>query len=105
MAILVAAVTPSIGAVRGDGGSGATEPSDKRRSLTVVPDAQREANIKKLPPISHKAAANRTDALKVLGVRNIGGRTDGGRRRYPSARSVRQSLRHGRCVLCPYARG
>jgi hypothetical protein len=32
----------------------------------VVPDAQHQGNIKKLPLISHKAAANRTDALKVL---------------------------------------
>jgi hypothetical protein len=32
----------------------------------VVPDAQQQANVKKLPLISHKAAANGTDALKVL---------------------------------------
>jgi hypothetical protein len=38
----------------------------KRTPLSVVPDAQREANIKKLPLISHKAAANRMDAIKVL---------------------------------------
>jgi hypothetical protein len=32
----------------------------------VVLDAQREANIKKLPLISHKAAANRNDAFIAL---------------------------------------
>ena len=47
-------------------GGGATEPSAKRGLLSVVPDARRaEVNIKKLPLISHKAAANRTDAVKV----------------------------------------
>ena len=51
----------------GDGVRGATEPSVKRRSLSGVPDAQRlKWNIKKLPLISHKAAANRMDAIKVL---------------------------------------
>ena len=51
---------------RGHGGW-ATEPSAKRGLLSVVPDARRaEVNIKKLPLISHKAAANRTDALTVL---------------------------------------
>ena len=50
-----------------EGVRGATEPSVKRRSLSGVPDAQRlKWNIKKLPLNSHKAAANRTDALKVL---------------------------------------
>jgi hypothetical protein len=44
----------------------ATEPSAKRKLLSVVPDAQREANIKKLPLISHKAAANRNDAFIAL---------------------------------------
>jgi hypothetical protein len=34
--------------------------------LSVVPDAQRRRNIKKLPLISHKAAAKQTDALEVL---------------------------------------
>jgi hypothetical protein len=32
----------------------------------VVPDAQREANTKKLPLISHKAAANRNEAFIAL---------------------------------------
>jgi hypothetical protein len=41
----------------------ATEPSAKRRPLSAVPDTQREGNIKKLPLISHKVAANWTDAL------------------------------------------
>jgi hypothetical protein len=44
-----------------------TEPSAKRRPLSVVPDVKgARVNIKKLPLISHKAAANWTDALKVL---------------------------------------
>jgi len=43
----------------------ATEPKLKRRPLSVVPDAYAKGNIKKLPLISHKAAANRMDALKV----------------------------------------
>ena len=47
-------------------GCEATEPSAKRRSLSVVPDARKLGNIKKLPLISHKTAANGTDALKVL---------------------------------------
>jgi hypothetical protein len=35
--------------------------------LSAVPDARRaEVNIKKLPLNSHKAAANRTEALAVL---------------------------------------
>jgi hypothetical protein len=39
----------------------------KRRPLSVVPDLKgARVNIKKLPLISHKAAANWTDALKVL---------------------------------------
>jgi hypothetical protein len=39
---------------------------DETRRI-VVPDARRVGvNIKKLPLISHKAAANRTDALTVL---------------------------------------
>jgi hypothetical protein len=51
----------------GAGGVEATEPSAKRRPLSVVPDVQgTRVNIKKLPLISHKAAANRMDALKVL---------------------------------------
>jgi len=46
---------------------GATTPKIKRRPLSVVPDARRVGvNIKKLPLISHKAAANWTDAVKVL---------------------------------------
>ena len=45
----------------------ATEPRLKRRPLSVVPDVKEAGvNIKKLPLISHKAAANWTDALKVL---------------------------------------
>ena len=60
-----AAVTP-----RGAGGMReleATVPTGKRKLLCAVPDARRaEVNIKKLPLISHKAAANRTDALTVL---------------------------------------
>ena len=52
---------------RGLRGVEATEPSAKRRLLSVVPDVQgTSVNIKKLPLISHKAAANRTDALQVL---------------------------------------
>jgi hypothetical protein len=54
----------------GAGGLGrveAREPSAKRRPLSVVPDVQGgRVNMKKLPLISHKAAANRMDALKVL---------------------------------------
>ena len=48
----------------GAGGVEATEPNFKRTSLGVVPDAQyrKSGNIKKLPLISYKAAANRTDA-------------------------------------------
>src|SRR5262249_55010693 len=46
---------------------GATTPSAKRRPLSVVPDVQgARMNIKKLPLISHKAAAKQTDALEVL---------------------------------------
>ena len=45
----------------------ATEPNAKRKPLSVVPDVKgARVNIKKLPLISHKAAANWTDALKVL---------------------------------------
>jgi len=52
---------------RGLRGVEATEPILKRRPLSVVPDARRaEVNIKKFPLISHKAAVNRTHALKVL---------------------------------------
>ena len=86
----------------GDGVRGATEPSVKRRSLSGVPDAQRlKWNIKKLPLISHKAAANRTDALKVLAP--FCSRTNERRRRSPSTSNVRQSLGHGRSILCLYA--
>jgi hypothetical protein len=43
---------------------GATTPNAKRGALSVVPNSQRPKwNIKKLPLISHKAAANRNDAL------------------------------------------
>jgi hypothetical protein len=46
---------------------GATTTSAERTPLSVVPDVQgARMNIKKLPLILHKAAANRTDALKVL---------------------------------------
>ena len=52
---------------RGLRGVEATEPSAKRSLLSVVPDVQgTSVNIKMLPLISHKAAANRTDALEVL---------------------------------------
>ena len=45
----------------------ATEPSAKRRPSSVVPDVQgARVNIKKLPLISHKAAANGNDAFIVL---------------------------------------
>ena len=45
----------------------ATEPRLTRRPLSVVPDVKgARVNIKKLPLISHKAAANWTDAVKVL---------------------------------------
>jgi hypothetical protein len=61
---LLAAVTSE--GVRG-WGCEATEPSVKRRPLSVVPDVQRaRVNIKKLPLISHKAAANGNDAFVVL---------------------------------------
>src|SRR6516164_10073849 len=80
-----------------------------------------EVNIKKLPLISHKAAVNRTDALKVLaawGRRQtlfllgatgplrcvtLGATFNGRRRRSPSTPNVRQSHRHGRGILCPSA--
>jgi len=43
----------------GHGVRGATEPTAKRKSLSVVPDAGRaRVNIKKLPLISHKGATN-----------------------------------------------
>ena len=49
------------------GGLEATVPNGKRKPLCAAPDARRaEVNIKKLPLISHKAAANRTDALTAL---------------------------------------
>ena len=39
----------------------------KRGLLRAVPNARRAGvNFKKLPLISHKAAANRTDALEVM---------------------------------------
>ena len=38
----------------------------KTQSLSVVPDAYAKGNIKKLPLISHKAAANKNDAFAVL---------------------------------------
>jgi hypothetical protein len=49
----------------------AVTPRDgKRRPLSVVPDARRRklGNIKKLPLISHKAAANRMELCKVPGA-------------------------------------
>ena len=51
----------------------ATEPNFKRRPLSVVPDARRVGvNIKKLPLISHKAAANGLDLCKVPGAQTWG---------------------------------
>jgi hypothetical protein len=62
--IKAAVTSRGVGGLRG---VEATEPILKRRPLSVVPDARRaEVNIKKFPLISHKAAVNRTDALKVL---------------------------------------
>ena len=58
-----AAVTPS--GAGGHGGLEATVPNGKRKPLCAVPDARRaEVNIKKLPLISHKAAANRMDLCR-----------------------------------------
>jgi hypothetical protein len=52
---------------RGDGGRGAMATNAKRGLLRAVPNARRAGvNFKKLPLISHKAAANRTDALEVM---------------------------------------
>ena len=85
-----AAVTPTEGL--GDGGLGPRQPNAKRGPLSAVPDARRaEVNIKKLPLISHKAAANGID-LCMCRVRKLEGRTNGRRRRNPSTRNVRQSL-------------
>ena len=54
---LLAAATPQ--RAGGHGVRGATEPTAKRKSLSVVPDAGRaRVNIKKLPLISHKGATN-----------------------------------------------
>ena len=62
--ILAAVTSQGLGGGRG---CEATEPIAKRRPLSVVPDVKgARVNIKKLPLISHKAAANRTDAPKVL---------------------------------------
>jgi hypothetical protein len=56
---------------RGLGGVEATEPSAKRRPLTVVPDAGRAGgNIKMLPLNSHKAAVNGMDLCKVLAAQS-----------------------------------
>src|SRR5215468_4069056 len=62
--IRAAVTSRGVGGLRG---VEATEPILKRRPLSVVPNAWcAEVNIKKFPLISHKAAVNRTNALKVL---------------------------------------
>ena len=63
--IIIGCRDPGTWGAEGDGV--ATEPNAKRRPLSVVPDVQgARVNIKKLPLISHKAAANGNDAFIVL---------------------------------------
>ena len=61
----LAAVTSAHGGLRGRGLRPRSQ-KVKRRPLSVVPDARAGGNIKKLPLISHKMAANRNDAFVVL---------------------------------------
>src|SRR5215469_2255653 len=56
-----------------DGGLGPRQPNAERGPLSVVSDARRVGvNIKKLPLISHKAAANELDLCKVPGAQTWG---------------------------------
>ena len=114
MSDLVGCRDPTLWGLRGIRGGGAATPNVERRPLSVVPDARRAGgNIKMLPLISHKTAANRTDALKVLAAwgrrqapfllgaagplrcvtlgATLCPRTNGRRGRNPSTRNVRQS--------------